>query len=183
MMILSSTNELNKILRQVLITQSELDEERVLNALSLYGTELDKYLSDSIYESVDQNDTTLLFSLEARNSTSDVSIVNENEVDNITYYKAFKLSLIIYGDNSNDTGIKLAARFRSENVRTQLYDKGIYVEEVTDPTILNEFKNDTIWIRTDLDINIGVEFNITPVNTDFDFENLTELKIIQKGEK
>lgn len=186
MMSFGNVKELEKILKQTIATQSELSDDRVLNALSIYGTELDKVLAgtDDVYESIDQSNTTLLFELKSRPATSDVSMTEteENDDDSITYYKAFRLHLIIYGDLSSDVAIKLVARFRTEDVRLSLYEQGVYLEKIDDPFILNEYKNETMWLRNDIDIDISVKFNILPVTTSNDFADITELNVIQNKE-
>lgn len=177
-----NVSDLEKILRQALITQSTLAPERVLNSLSMYGTELDKLLSENICESIDQNDTTMLFELTSREATSDVSMTEtqDNDLNLITYYKAFRLKVIMYGNSSSDIALQLAARFRTEEVRNDLYEQGIYLEKITDPFIINEYKNETMWLRNDVDIDIGVKFSFTPITTDASFANISELNIINE---
>lgn len=194
--------ELEKYLRQELIVQSQLDETRVLNGLSVYGVELDKLLAgeddEQIYDGITHDNTTLLFELEARDSNNNVSmeedikdeskaVICSNSTDcdnitvsddtgtvntNITYYKAFRLKVIIYGDDSKNLAFKLAARFRSQAVRNALYSKGIYVEEVTEQKSVNEYKNESMWLRNDFDINIGIKQEVEQITTESDFNNV-----------
>ena len=95
----------------------------------------------------------------------------------ITYYKMFSLHLMMYGEDSPITSIKLISRLRSENVRSNLYDSGIYIESITDPQSLNEFKNNMMWLRKDVFINLGVKFSIVPVSQTIEFENIKNLQI------
>lgn len=201
--------ELEKYLRQQLIIQSQLNENRVLNGLSMYGVELDKLLSEGIepeegeeveqiYDGITHCNTTLLFELEARDSNNNVSmeednideskaVICSNSTDcdniavsdntgtvntNITYYKAFRLKVIIYGDDSKNLAFKLIARFRSEAVRNALYAKGIYVEEVTEQKSVNEYKNESMWLRNDFDINIGIKQEVEQITTESDFNDV-----------
>lgn len=200
----NNIEELNKVLRQMLITQSELSPERVLNALSVYGTELDKLLEDNIYESIDRFNATLLFELSSRDATSDMSMEEDTTVvdaltcsrynlcnglevsddlkvtdSSLTSYKAFKLNVIIYGIDSTTIAQKLFARFNSEFCRTLLYQQGIYLESVSQPAILNEFKNNTMWLRNDMTINIAVKQNISQITSDDDYEQLSAVTIIE----
>lgn len=179
MNVFGNINELNKYLRNMLITQSEVDPNKILNALSMYGAELDKFLEDSIYISVDQLDSVILFELINRDSDSNVSF-NEYGDDKVTYYKCYTLRLIIYGNSSSDVANKIVARFRTEKVKEDLYENGIYLEEVTDPISLNEFKNNTMWLRNDVNLDIGVKLKISQVSTDSDFQSFSDLKIITK---
>lgn len=170
-------DDLEKLLREEISVQSELPLDRVLNSLSLYGTELDTYLMENIYVSIEQPDTLVLFELTSRKSNSDVSMNIQTEDDFITYDKAFRLNLIMYGSSSSDVALKLVARFRTEEVRNNLYEKGIYLEKVEDPYILNEYKNETMWLRNDVNIDIAVEFKIQPITKNSIFSNLSELNI------
>lgn len=174
----SNVNELNKVLRNELITQSELNSEFVLNSLSVYGTELDKYIQDH-YEAITLDDCMLLFELSSRSSAYDVSM-DESEDDNndITYIKGFTLKLILYGNNSSDVALKLIARLRTEETKLKLYDKGVYIEKVYDSSIINEFKNNVMWLRNDISIDIDAKFRFTNISKDYDFET-TKLQIIR----
>ena len=185
MIAFENVKELEKILRESLITQSELLPERVLNSLSLYGTQLDKKLSETRYGSIEQSDCLTLFELTSRDSTSDVSMTDkeDNDDNNITYYKAFRLRVIMYGDDSSDIALKIVARFRTEEIRNHLYEQGVYLERIGDPFILNEYKNETMWLRNDIEIDIAVKFKIAPITTDSDFNNISELNIIQDKEE
>lgn len=202
----NDVNELNKYLRNILITQTQLDGSRVLNALSLYGTELDKLLSDSTtqYDAIDNTNTTLLFELQARSSTSDMSM-EENETsvaslvcsdnvecdsltvsDNgpvldtsIAYYKSYKLNIIIYGNASSTLAGKLVARLRTETVRNKLYCDGIYLESVSDQTTINEYKNESMWLRNDITVNISVKQDIAQISVDGNFNNF-DMTILNK---
>lgn len=181
--------ELNKVLRNCLITQSQMNEKMVLNSLSLYGTELDKLLislsRDQRYTSIEQNDALLLFELISRESSGDISITEneENPYHNITYNKAFKLKIIIYGDAGSDIALKTIARLRTEEVRNNLYEQGVYLEKVSDPFILNEYKNETMWLRNDFEMDIAVQFKIVPILTDHEFTNISELNLIKNEEE
>lgn len=201
---INDSNEINKYLRQVLITQSELSPERVLDALSVYGTELDKLLDESIYNSIDRTNATMLFELNTRTASSDMTM-EENEVkvealtcsnyvfcddlkvsndlkvldSDITSYKAFRLNVIIYGDASTNIAQKLVARLNSEACRVQLYEQGIYLEKLSDPNTINEFKNDTMWLRTDINIDIAIKQNITQITLDNDYNIIDDVNIIK----
>lgn len=205
---IQTLDELTLALRQMLIQQSELSPDRVLNALSLEGTELDKLLEEQVYESISQNDTTILFQLTALPSESDVSmeegdkytareqvcsmstisgrntIVGDFVIDySITYYKMYRLAVIMYGLASSDLAAKLIARLRSGNARTNLYSSGIYLEEVSNPTTINEFKNNIMWLRNDFDIDIGVKYNISQISLPETFKTVNTLNIIMGGTK
>lgn len=170
-----NTNEIDRLIRAELITQSELDGNFVRNALSEYGTDLDKNRIDLVFESLEVSDCCILFETQSNSNTDDISLTEED--DTITYYKSFKIKIITYGDISDEITPKLVARFRSERVRNKLYDEGIHIESVSNPIQLDEFVNGVIWSRWDFEIEISVRFEINQISTYSDFNSLNELKI------
>lgn len=235
-------DEVVEILRNTLIEQSELAPERVLNALSLTSTELDKlldpeepdepiipeepetnlFVDDDIpilppdepetkptqgetWDSIEQKDATMLFELLPINSTSSVSmeegdyynssdlvcspiticspetIVGDVDIDeSITYYKVYRLKLTIYGSDSSTIATNVASRMRSAKVRAGLYQSGIYIEQVTEPEIINEFKNNLIWLRNDIQVDIGVKYSVSQVAVDEQYETVNTIKIYRR---
>ena len=179
----TSPEELNKVLRQIIITQSELPADRVLNALSFTGTELDKLLQDSIYSSIEHSDTTLLFELMNKPGNSNVSSTNKNSsTGEIEYIKEQRLKIIIYGSDSSLVALKLVSRLRTAEVRTLMRDAGVYYSNVSEPDTLNEYKNETMWLRNDISIDVVTKYIIQPISSDTNFENIN-LTIIRGGEK
>lgn len=187
---LVTTNELNKILRNQLIQQSELAPEMVLNSLSLYGADLDKHLqqicssatfcgehNNSNYGAITYYDALCLFELQSANNSDTVSYT-DSITEKIIYYRAFVLKVILYGDNSDMIATKIVSRFRSERVRNLLYDDGVYLEEIDSPLSLNEFKNNSMWLRTDFNISIACKIEIPQLAVDDRITKLSELNVI-----
>lgn len=179
-MMLTSVDELNKILRQVIIQQSNLSDEQVLNSLSIHGEDLDKLFEEQEYISIDRSDALILFELQSRRSSADISMTNDD--GSITLYRSFTFRVMIYGNDSSNIANVLIARLRTEDVRVQLLDSNIYVEKVSEPDVLNEYKNQTMWIRNDIAIDISCEFNISQFMSD-NFEQINTTKIYNVGEK
>ena len=176
---ISSSKELEKIIRKYLITQSELNSKNVLNALDTYGQNLNKNINSSIFDSYSTSDTVILFELFTRDSSSDISYTNGVD-GQISYYKGYELKLYIYGEKSSDVSNKIVARFRTQYIREHLLDDGVYLEKIEEPTKLNEFINNVMWIRNDVSILINCKFEIPQINLDYDFEILNDLKIIKE---
>lgn len=166
-------------LRKYLIINSELDSSRVLNSLSLNGTELDKLLEDSIYNSIESSNDTLLFEVSENESNSNMS-EDDNENNDIIYYKMYTCHIIIYGDNSDNIALKLASRMRSNVVIDAIYNDGIYIEDISNPQSINEFKNNLMWFRTDFDISFGVRYSISHIIEDYNIEKIDNLNIIKE---
>ena len=68
----------------------------------------------------------------------------------------------------------------SEVIRQNLFNEGINIEKVTSPVSLNEFKNETVWIRTDLSIEYSCRMSVQPVNELNEMDNISEIKIIKE---
>ena len=72
---------------------------------------------------------------------------------------------------------KLVARFRTERVRNNLYNEGIYIESISNPIQLDEFVNGVIWKRWDFEIDISVRFEVNQISTYSDFDALNKINI------
>ena len=168
---LTSIKDLDVIIRNALIFHSQIDGAFVRNALSEYGADLDKSDGDSIFESLLPSDTCILFEIQSADSDYDASMTEGND---LTYFKSFGARIIIYGDNSGDVGVTLSARLRSEYSRSELYEQGIYISDISNPIHVDEYKNGAIWHRCDFDIEFSVQLTIPQVAEDENFEILNE---------
>ncbi len=146
-------------IRQALITQSELDEKMVINAVSARGPALRKLISDNESTSLNLHDGFIIFELlENKDSENNIILQNDNNSsDNISEYK---LLLKIYGNNCHEISQKLTSRFKMEDIIMELYSKGVWVRNISFPETINEFVNDTVWPRCDLELTIIVRYNI-----------------------
>lgn len=178
---INDINELNKIVRTQLIAQSELPSDRVRNALSTYGEMLDKLLVREEFNGICTCDSLMLFELRTRENDGDVSMTEVNE--SVTFYKSYTMYVILYGDDSATIMNKLITRLRTQAVRQLLYEQGVYIEEVRNDTSMNEFKNDVMWHRHDVEILISCKMSITQATPDEAFEKIEPVDIINKGEQ
>lgn len=175
---ITDLNEINKYIRQTLIAQSELDGSHILNALSAGGQDLIKDIGDSIYISYERKDCVILFELMDNNSSTNLTM---SEIDNsISSFSSYKVHITIYGNASMMMAQVLKARLESEKVRNDLYVKGIYLENVTNAISLNDFINETLWHRTDFDIEISCLLKVEPISN---FDNFEEVQLKEPIEK
>ena len=174
---ISKIDDINKIIRNCLITQGEIDGQFVRNSLSNSGPRLDKQIGENVFNSISHDNELVLFELILRQNDSDMSMTDGNDV--LSKYQSFSFNIIIYGDNSHCLAVKLISRLRSEKVRNELYYDGVYVEEVSEPTSLNEFKNDTIWMRTDFAIDISCRLEFSQIDIDNEIENPNDITSIE----
>lgn len=170
--------ELDKILRNYLISQTGLDNKNVINALSVRGPELEVLISEHTYFSPSLNDTILIFENESNDTNNNISMTED--INNISIYQSFKCKIIIYGNYSKTLALLLKARFESEVIRDSLFSDGINLEKISNPISINELKNETVWIRTDLAIEYSCRLLVANKTTNEQIKEITKLTIIKE---
>lgn len=153
-----------KSMRFELIAQSGLDSKLVLNSLSVRGTDLKKYVSDDIFTSYSLSDNVILFEITPTQTSNDCSFKDD---DACSIYVSYNFGLSIYGNSSDTLANIIKLRFESESVRLNLYRQGIYVDDISSVTALNEFINDTMWLRSDLTITISCKLSSTDEDSNY----------------
>ena len=63
---------------------------------------------------------------------------------------------------------------RSEYSRSELYEQGVYISDISNPSHVDEYKNGAIWHRCDFDIEFSVQLTIPQVAENETFEILNE---------
>ena len=176
--VIENLMDLDKYIREELILQSGLEGNRVLNAISVRGQDLEKLVDEKIYMSYNLRDCVIIFEVVLDSNSSDnVSMTEEDE--SITDYSAFDVKVILYGNKGNILCHKIKSRFLTEEVRQNLWNKGIQVIEISNIETVNEFINNTIWPRCDFDIKIGCRLNFEKVTSNNDFEKLNDIEVIK----
>lgn len=176
---INDLHELTILLRSQLIEQSQLPSDYVINGLDTYGPELIKYIEDlDIYKGYELEDTVIVFELYANN---DQNITTDEENDIMYSFNSYTLHLIIYGENSNVMSRIIKSRFESEEVRLLLHDDGVHLVKVDLLGDINEFINERIWLRSDVNINIMVRYEIEKVSKIESMDNLKELEVIKNN--
>lgn len=163
---INSIDEINKIVRNEIIKQSELPSERVLNGISLHGQDLVDKINDYAYKSYDQNNSLIVFDLSLTNSENDISQTLEN--GKIQIYSTYSMKCYVYGYSSKQLVLKTISRLRSEESRQNLYEQGVHLISINDIVDGKEFFNETMYIRTDFTINVSIMSIYNKVETDSD---------------
>lgn len=177
MIAITDINELNRIFRKELILQSEVDGEFVRNALSVDGQTLERLMYGDTSESICRCDSVILFELTTRDSDKQISFSETD--DEIEQYRRFTFKIIIYGDNSQMVSAKLIARLKSLNVRQRLLSEGIKIERVGYADSVNEYKNETIWQRNDIAIDVWCKLIFSNASEDYTMSSV-EIKEIKE---
>lgn len=145
------------ILRAKIIALTGLEQDFVLDALSAYGTDLAKVLSEA-QESIKQkalnptetvNDTLIL--LEARNDIDS----SDNMFEKQNAYGAYILHVTIYGESAEEISMKLKAKILLIDEKVDLNMKGVQIRSISNIESVNEYKNEVMWQRRDMDIHFA----------------------------
>ena len=173
MIYITSESELDKIMRDLIIEQSQLPGKFVRAQHSLYGTTLNKGQGD-VFTSLKHEDNLILFEV---HSTGSIESISEKQSDGLKHFSYFEVQLIIYGDTSTILANKLCARLRSESVRDKALGKGVQIVDVSSQIELKEFKNGAVWIRNDIKLNIACTILITELINSNEADVISEIKI------
>lgn len=151
---LASLDDAIIILRNKILEITKLDGQFVINALSAYGADLAKILSDA-QKSIKQkalnptetvDDTMILFEALNDDSSNNNMFLKENT------YAAYKLHIIIYGEHAEEMSMKLKTMLLQIDEKVNLNSKGVQIAKISDIVAMNEFKNEVMWQRRDFDI-------------------------------
>lgn len=176
---ITSIKEIEKIMRAAIIENSGVDGNYVRNLITEFSADLDKDYTGSIFNSLSSNNVAILFELVPDDNQSNMSedIYNSN---NIAYYQYFKLRLVIYGDDSAITALRIISRLRSEVVRDSLIGQGINVANISEISEINEIVNGVVWQRSDINILLGCKLIMTPVKEAYEIEDYSSLSVYRK---
>lgn len=151
---LQSLDDAIVILRSKILELTGLDGQFVISALSAYGADLAKVLSDA-------QDSIAQTSLNPTSSVNDSLIVfepisdtdsNNNMLLHDDAYAAYRLHLIFYGDSAEELSIKLKSKMLQIDEKVNLNSQGVQISRISNVESMNEFKNEVMWQRRDMDI-------------------------------
>lgn len=176
-MTISEFNNITKSVRSFLIDLSQLNEQFVRNALSEYGSSLDKNDKDSIFTSITTNDLMLLFEISPTDNDDDVSMTEFS--GEISYFKTMVAKIIVYGKSSDITVLQMIGNLRSDAARNKLLSNEFYLKDVSEPKSIREYKNNVLWFRTDFSFTFAVHLTF---NQTFDGQEFKSVQIIKEGD-
>lgn len=170
---ITNLHEIEKVIAAILVQQSELENDRIINGLSIRGPELSKYIQDKILHSYNINDSVIIFELimDYDNTLN----ITEYDEKNIRSNIAAKIELTIYGNESINLANILKARLESEKVRNILLENEIYLSTISNISSLNEYENDTMWLRTNMTLNVIVELQVNEITKSDEIEDIGTL--------
>lgn len=164
--------EIDKVIRNVLIKQSELSSSRVLNAASVRGQNLSKLIEEDTYTSLNLSDILIIFE-RVFNPNSKNNVVMEEEDDTITIYSSFYIKILIYGNDSPYIANKLRSRLLTRSVIDDLQESGVCVNNISNPEPMSEWLNETLWIRNDLTMEVSCRESFKKIDSDYEINELS----------
>ena len=159
---INSIKEVDKIIGDMLVKQSELQRGNVVNGCSARGVDLSKFVTEKVKLSYDLSDSVIIFEIKSSNNNEVDFTEAENDV--VRESLSLEVSVIIYGNQSLTLAKMLKARFESEKVRNDLLDKNVYLSSVNEISFMNEFINETIWPRADFTMSIACEIQVSQID-------------------
>lgn len=133
-----------------------LPQSRVKNAFSSRGADLVKWIEGVISTSIDLDDSFIVFDVEE--SKKDYYVLHEDD-DTDSLIANYTMFISIYGNNCSNLARKILIRFKDENLLRTLYNKGVFVGDISRPDDASEFINNTLWRRVDLSIDVKIRYN------------------------
>lgn len=173
---ISSIHEVEKVIGNLLASEAGISNDRVLNALSVSGVDMSKFIEDNVLGSYDLDDVVIVFELKTREDSS-ANFSEEISKTTIRQGIGLEMSVICYGNESMAVAANLRSRLVSDEILEFLNEKEIFINSISNQTSLNEFDNMRMWIRTDFTISIDVELEIKKLTVDEDFEKLNTLSV------
>ena len=166
---ISDFNDINKIWKSTIETQCEIDKEQVRSLTSSRGQMLDKRIDEYIFQTLSRTDVVALF--EAKIDSQNTIMTQDFENDNLLTYVYGTLKIIFYGQSSNLIATKFKARVESSEVRSLLWNEGINFDKITSIESIEEFINNTIYFRTDVNLAYSFRYDVNKITT---YEDFTE---------
>lgn len=148
--------EINILLRNTIIENSDIPEKKILNALTTRGTDLSETINNTQVYSFSANDVFLLFEL-LKDETKD-NFVTRKDDNSMLVISSYKFHLMIYGNGSDDASKIIRAIFHQSSILNNLRDNGIFVTNISSGESINEFINNTLLLRNDLMLNLETVF-------------------------
>lgn len=177
---IQSIESLEAILRSVLLTQSALDGNHVLNALGIRGPAMEKpgtTQGEVIFESMTNDESILVFELYEKDEYSEDTIVND--VSKLFTYVELGLKLIVYGKSSRTLAQTIKARLLSQEVRDALFASGVNLQTISAIEPASEYINDVLWQRRDFEVSLSCYLNISKITNNDHFTNADTIEIIK----
>lgn len=170
-----------KTLGKFLDEYSGLNPIRILNADSVRGTDLSQIISETEMYSPALSNSFLLFELLEDEAGEHFLTKGESEQEMIAI-QTYNYHLMIYGNHAPRDAQRIASIFKNGDLAMKLRDSGIYIDGVSTVSAINEFINNTLIFRRDIDIKVQVAYKFDDIGDKPEyFTHLTEVITVLKS--
>ena len=76
-------------------------------------------------------------------------------IEQAVNYAAYKMHIIAYGNDAEEFIQTMSVKLLDIDNKVMLNIKGVHISSISDVTSVNEYKNETLWQRRDIDINFA----------------------------
>ena len=168
---LTSISQINVILGNAIVAQTQLDKKYVLNGKSLYGVNREK-IDDYIATTFKDDDSYVVFLLEPDESSDDMT---EETVENkIDVYDSYLFTIMCYGTRYNELALQLKSRLLTEECQLSIQNQGIHIQSIDLSRGISEFINDTLVNRRDVMLHISCQFEVSKVSNAEEMNSMNE---------
>lgn len=155
-----------KTLAAFLDENSGLSTERILNADSIRGTELAEMISSTQSYSPTAKNSFLLFEL-IENQNQEMNFLTSGSTsESMMSIQAYDFHLMVYGNSSPTDAQKISLLFKQEDNAIDLREKGIFINGVAPIEAINEFVNNTLYLRRDIFVHLQVRYQFDEIGKD-----------------
>ena len=159
--------------RAEIIRQTGLPSEFVLNSHSVYGPDLLKTINQTIEVSPEIKNGFIVF--EFREIESEDYGATQSSETSMETLAAYGFFCRIYGDNCHYYAQKILSVFKYPDTVVKLRQSGCHITSVHAIGSINEFINNVLWPRCDIEIDMicRFEFALIPDPVTTSAESLT----------
>ena len=170
-----------KVLGKFLDTYSGIKPDNILNADSIRGTDISEMISESQSYSPSVSKSFVLFEL-LEDENGEHFATSGTASNQMITIQTYNFHLMIYGNSAPTDAQKISAIFKQADDALELHENGVFVKGVSPIEPINEFINNTLLLRRDLNIKIEVKFNFNNIGKDVGvFDEDQEINMIVKS--
>lgn len=142
-------------LRKDLIKHTGLDPKLVLNADTLFGADIRKFISDTISEAPSNSQSFIVFEfIETRDTAYGVG--TDDLLAQVIAPYTFRIK--IYGGQAHLLAQKLQAMYHLAPIVEDMENNGIKIVAIESPISTNDFINGSRWLRCDIEVRMLCNF-------------------------
>ena len=145
---------IDTVMGKLVSTLGDIPINMIFNAVSVRGPQIFKILENGARIGPDREEIFAVFEITMDDGDEHNSVVVGDDITETL--STYNFDLKIYGNNAQYVAQKIISRIRTEENIAFAKEKGIFIYKISFPKAINEFINNTLWPRADLNIKIQV---------------------------